>query len=179
MSNSHSFCVHCGETYGQHDPAPRLPASQNRVMPTTSTPITLENALGQNTQMATSHVLPPPSSLTLPRPPSCANAQPGLPCLPPQPFQLPASSQSAVGRAAPFYPPGPSLMNHGIASPTRPATPLPYSMYTTPQSLTTSTQALGKRKRARGRATQLLESQGPRSYKLIVVVDCQAVSDCA
>ncbi|KAF8259269.1 hypothetical protein EI94DRAFT_1035513 [Lactarius quietus] len=169
VSNLYSLCVHCGETYGQHDLAPRLPASLNRVMPTTSTPITLANAIGQNTQMAT--------SLALPRPPSRANAQ--LLCLPPRPAQLPSSSQSVAGRATPFYPPGPSRVNHGIASPTGAATPLPYSAYTTPQTLTTSTRALGKRKRAQGRTTQLLDSLGPIRYDLIVVVDCQALyGDC-
>jgi hypothetical protein len=169
VSSSNSVCVHCGESYGQHDPVPRLPASQDRLVPA--------NTVCQASQLP--HVpLLSSLSLSLPRPPSHAVPQPGPLALPPRPLQLPTSTQSAHGRAAPFFPPGPSMVNHplSVASTAGVATPLPYSMYTGLLPLTTSTQALGKRKRSRGRAMQLLESVGPRRYELTVVIDCQAVS---
>ena len=171
MSSSNSTCIHCGETYGQHDPAPRLLASQARLMPATST---LNAMVGQTTPTAT-HVPLPPSSLSLPTPLSRATPQPGPPQLPLRLSQLPIS-QSTLGRA-PFYSPGPSTANRpfGVAPTTGPATALPYSMYAaTPPHM----QVLGKRKRARGRASQLLteRSASPRRYELRVVVDCQAVS---
>jgi hypothetical protein len=155
--------------YGQHDPAPRLSASQARLVPA--------NTIHQAAQ--TPHLpLPSSLSLSLPRPPSRAIPQPGPLTLPPRPLHLPTSTQSAAGRAVPFFPPGPSMINHplGVASTTGVATPLPYSTYATPPPLNTSTRALGKRKRSQGRATQLLESVVPRRYELIVVIDCQAVS---
>src|SRR6266702_2190081 len=136
MSSSNSVCVHCGEMYEQHEPAPRLsslmpPARSSTRVTTPCVPL----------------LPPPPSHLSLPMPP--------------------------------FYPPGPSMVNRplGVASGTGAATALPYSMYSAPQPFTTaSTQATGKRKRGRGRASQLVESACPRRHELTVVVDCQAVS---
>lgn len=185
MSSSNSVCVHCGEAYGQHDPAPRLSSSQVQFIPTTSIPID-PVLTARSTRAAMPHVppplhVPPPPSLhlSLPAHPSRAIPQPVPPPLPPRHSQLHTSSQSAVGTAVPFYPPGPSTMNRpfGVASTTGAATALPYSMYTAPQLFTAAgTQALGKRKRGRGKASQLLESACPRRYELTVVIDCQAVS---
>src|SRR6266702_5065114 len=166
MSSSNSVCVHCGEMYEQHEPAPRLsslmpPARSSTRVTTPCVPL----------------LPPPPSHLSLPIPPFCAVPQLVPPPLPPRPSQLHTSSQSVT--MGPFYPPGPSMVNRplGVASGTGAATALPYSMYSAPQPFTTaSTQATGKRKRGRGRASQLVESACPRRHELTVVVDCQAVS---
>lgn len=155
--------------YGEHDPAPRLSASQARLVPA--------NVVHQAAQTPR---LPLPSSLSLslPRPPSRAIPQPGLLTHTLRPLDMPTSAQGAAGRPVPFFSPGPSTINHslGVASTAGVATPLPYRAYATPPPLNMSTRALGKRKRPQGRARQLLESVVSRRYELIVVVDCQAVS---
>lgn len=166
--------------YRQHDPAPRLPTSQARLMSATALlTASAPNPLGQTTRTVTDVPLPSPSlRLSHPTPPSHAIPQPGPLPLPLRPSQLPTSSQTAVGRAVPFYHPGPSRLNQslGVTSTMGVATPLPYSMYTSTPPVAAGSQALGKRKRSRGRASQLLECVGPRRYELSVVIDCQAVS---
>ena len=150
-------------------------------MSATATLTTLApNSVGPATRTVTDVLLPPPPSLRLshPAPPSRAIPQPDPLPLPLRPSQLPTSSQIAVGRTVPFYHPDPSRMNRslGVASTMGVATPLPYSTYTSMPPVATGSQALGKRKRSRGRASQLLECAGPRRYELTVIIDCQAVS---
>ncbi|KAH8995532.1 hypothetical protein EDB86DRAFT_2921699 [Lactarius hatsudake] len=144
------MCTHCGETYEQHDPAPRL-----------SSQVAMFRVPGPPPSSCLSHPIVPPHRAIQPTP--------APPPLSQRPSQLHASSHSAVGlrATAPFYPPGPSTAFRplGVASTARAAVALPYGRYgtyTAPQPFTVaSTKALGKRKRNQGRVSQFLDGMCP------------------
>ncbi|KAH9017841.1 hypothetical protein EDB84DRAFT_1442649 [Lactarius hengduanensis] len=152
VSSLNSVCTHCGETYEQHDPAPRL-----------SSRAAMFRVPGPPPSSCLSHPIVPPHRAIQPTP--------APPPLSPQPSQLHASSQSAVGlrTTAPFYPPGPSTTFRplGVASTARAAVALLY--------------VLGKRKRSQGRVSQFLDGMCPSMrYEVTVVIDCQALGgDCS